>query len=119
MCGDFQFGFRCGFRGSSSFRPLGHIRPSTTNLLMGLSVKFATNLAILLWNTDIAWILVSILVSKVLSLIKPRAFVASSASPNSWSSTGSTPWHLDSAAIDHIATDVHNLDYYQPYLGHE
>lgn len=48
---------------------LGHIRPSTTNLLMGLSVKFATNLAILLWNTDIAWILVSILVSKVLSLI--------------------------------------------------
>lgn len=50
---------------------------------------------------------------------QPRAFVASSASPNSWSSTGSTPWHLDSAAIDHIATDVHNLDYYQPYLGHE
>lgn len=45
--------------------------------------------------------------------------MASSASPNSWSSTGSTPWHLDSAATDHIATDVHNLDYYQPYLGHE
>lgn len=56
----------------------------------------------------------------------PRAFVASSfPDPSNWfsssipstSTPGQSNWYLDSAATNHITTDVHHLDSYSPYSG--